>query len=179
MPNTKICWCLAEASVLFFLSNSCILRAWRLKICVIFMPERFSERKVLMSVVPSLTLRYALRENLRKMSVNSTMKGAKHSTMSVSSRCRINMATSTPKTTNTFLMRLTRMFVNIIEMALVSLVTRVTSFPTGMRLSWACESPSMCENRSSRREERIRWPVFCRTMACAYELASETTRIPA
>ena len=48
------------------------------------MPDRFSDRKVLISVVPSLTRRCARRENLRKITVNSTTNGTKHSTISVS-----------------------------------------------------------------------------------------------
>ena len=56
-----------------------------------------------------------------------------------------------PKMTKAFLVRLTKRFVNIIEMALVSLVTRVTSLPTGMSFSWPWERLSMWVKRSSRK----------------------------
>ena len=48
-------------------------------------PERFSDRYVLMSVVQSFTFRCALRENLRKIIENSMINGTKQSTISVSS----------------------------------------------------------------------------------------------
>ena len=53
-------------------------------LCKEIMDERFSERKVLMSVVPSLTLLKALLENFLNISVNTNMNGTKQSTISVS-----------------------------------------------------------------------------------------------
>ena len=85
-----------------------------------------------MSVVPSFTFRYALLENLRKIIVNNTMNGAKQSTMSVSSRFSMNMAARSPVRMKTDRTMVTRMFVNSMDKAFVSLVSRVTSFPTGM-----------------------------------------------
>ena len=67
--------------------------------------------------------------------------------------------------TKQFLARLTSRFVNIIEMALVSLVTRVTSLPTGISFSCSCARDSMWVNRSSRRSEMMRWPAFCKMTA--------------
>ena len=51
------------------------------------------------------------------------------------------------------------------EMALVSLVTRVTSFPTGVAFICSWERLSMWVNRSSRMPEMIFCPTFCSTMA--------------
>ena len=66
------------------------------------------------------------------------------------------MATRMPKITNAFLVRLTKRLVNIIEMALVSLVMRVTSLPTGISFSCSWERDSMWVNRSSRRSDTMR-----------------------
>ena len=48
-----------------------------------------------------------------------------------------------PTITKAFFVRLTSRFVNIIEIALVSLVTRVTSLPTGISLSCSWERDSI------------------------------------
>ena len=117
-----------------------------------------------MSVVRSFTTRYTFRVNLRKMTVNSTRKGAKHRKARVRDRLSTSMAASTPTTMNAFLAMATSTLVNIWEMALVSLATRVTSLPTGMLLSWLWDRLSMWVNRSCRRAERIFCPVFCRMM---------------
>ena len=84
MPNTKIWFCLAffRASLLDRKSPS--FRSSWLKIWVILMPDRFSDRKVFRSVVRSFTTRWTFRVNLRKMTVNSTRKGTKHRIISVS-----------------------------------------------------------------------------------------------
>ena len=75
------------------------------------------------------------------------------------------MATRMPRMTKLFLVSCTSRLVNIIEMALVSLVTRVTSLPTGIWFSWAWDSCSMWVKVSRRIWDRIFWPVFCRIMA--------------
>ena len=50
-------------------------------------------------------------------------------------------------------------------MELGSLVTLVTSLPTGIWFSWAWDSCSMWVKVSRRIWDRIFWPVFCRIMA--------------
>ncbi len=117
-----------------------------------------------MSVVRSFTTRNTFRVNLRKMTVNSTRKGAKHKNARVRDRFSASIAASTPATTKMFFAMDTRTLVNIWEMALVSLATRVTSLPTGILLSWSWDRLSMWVNRSCRRAERIFCPVFCRMM---------------
>ena len=66
-----------------------------------------------------------------------------------------NIAMSTPTMTTIFCTKLTRTLVKVIEIALVSLVTRVTSLPTGIAWSCAWDSDSMWRKRSSRSEETI------------------------
>ena len=66
------------------------------------------------------------------------------------------------RTTKQFLMRLTIKLVNIIETPFVSLVTRVTNFPTGIWLSCSWESFSICANNSIRKSEIMRCPTFCK-----------------
>ena len=68
--------------------------------------------------------------------------------------------------TKQFLVSCTSRLVNIIEMALVSLVTRVTSLPTGISFSCSWERDSMWVKRSSRRSEMMRWPTRCKITAC-------------
>ena len=74
------------------------------------------------------------------------------------------MAPSTPSTMKAFRAMFTSTLVKTMEMALVSLATRVTSLPTGILLSWSWDRDSMWVNRSCRRAERIFCPVFCRRM---------------
>lgn len=93
------------------------------------------------------------------------MKGTKQSTISVSSTFRRSMAARIPKITKKFFRRFTRRLVNIREIALVSLVVRVTSFPTGISLSCSWERASIWVKSSSLIVEMIFWPVFCRMMA--------------
>ena len=71
------------------------------------------------------------------------------------------------------------MFVNIVEIALVSLATRVTSLPTGRRLSCACDRLSIWVNSSSRMADRIFCPVFCSSIVCRYVHSMDTAKIPA
>ena len=56
----------------------------------------------------------------------------------------------------------TNMLVNIMEMALVSLATRVTSLPVGMLFSCSWDRLSIWVNTFSRRADRIFWPTFCK-----------------
>ena len=75
------------------------------------------------------------------------------------------MAMRMPRMTKMFLASVTSRFVNIIEIAFVSLVTRVTSLPTGISFSCSWASDSMWVNRSSRRSEIMRWPTRCKMTA--------------
>ena len=81
------------------------------------------------------------------------------------------------RTTKQFLMRLTIKFVNIIETPFVSLVTRVTNFPTGIWLSCSWESFSICANKSIRILDIIFCPIFCREIDCAYEQTIVTIKM--
>ena len=83
MPNTRIWFCLAFFSPSLRARKSWNFRSSWLKIWVILMPDRFSDRKVFSSVRESVTARWALRENFWKMIVNKATKGTKHSTTSV------------------------------------------------------------------------------------------------
>ena len=94
------------------------------------------------------------------MSENSAIKGTKHSIISVSTLLRMSMAPSTPMTMKQFFTKFTRIFVNIMEMAFVSFVTLVTSFPTGKVLSCSCDRDSMCVKTSSLMADMILCPVF-------------------
>ena len=83
MPNTIMRPSFAFRSAFVRTRKSAIFRSSRLKIWMIFMPDRFSLRKVFRSVVALLTARWARRENRRNKMVKITMKGTKHSTISV------------------------------------------------------------------------------------------------
>ncbi len=88
------------------------------------------------------------------------------------------MAASTPNITITFFAKVTMMFVNMKDMALGSLLTLVTSLPTGMSFSWAWDRPSIWVKTSSRMAESIFCPTFCRTMAWMYVHRRDTRSIP-
>ena len=68
---------------------------------------------------------------------------------------------------------------HIMDTPFVSLVTRVTNFPTGIWLSCSCESFSICSNKSIRIFEMIFCPTFCKTIDWKYEQTRVIIKIPA
>ena len=130
------------------LNSFSFFSSW-LKTWVTFIPEMFSERKAFTSARLFRTSRYAFRENFRKRKEMTTRSGLKTRTRSVKRAFRMSIAPKTPRIVKMFLKRSMRTLVYISLSVLVSFVTLVTSFPTGILVNWFAEKDWMWAKTSS------------------------------
>ncbi|OPZ62439.1 MAG: hypothetical protein BWY85_02087 [Firmicutes bacterium ADurb.Bin506] len=111
--------------------NSEYLWASLLNTCTIRMPEMFSESDALMRASAARTLRYASRAFTRNSTVAMMMSGSVDTDTRARPGLSLNMTTTMPARVNTSLNRFTSTEVYTSFSVSVSLVSLVTSRPTG------------------------------------------------